>query len=1601
MEEEELGNRERFMHNSIGQPVYVGDSSARKARRVSGGSALERLGSGSERDREKEKERERDMMGGSYSRSLSGIDAGIVVESGDSNSNSSEYMDELACDQDCMDLDAVEDGVLGGDPLDNARGHNLGDVDEEEEEEDEKGFIHPQDRGNPFLGWIPWTLNLSYDRMLRGIPGTGTRYGGMGGKLLGVNLDAIVLFRYHALCLRVTAVACFICIGVILPLNLTACNVEDIYCQSIPANANLTNYGRTTIANIMYTAESSDYSDSSGTTTGGILTLDKRKFQFFSKVFWADHSLPHLIRLYLIALCTWLITYYTLKNIQREWRENLVLRRVYYLEADHYGNRQAELDKTVYLPHDDDTDEESDDEDDEMDLRRRRAVNKGIPSNKQPKYKKRNPWIPHPEHRDTIPNIELYSVLVGGLPSLPSEVVNTADMEAAIGFSKRASIDWQLAVATTFFDHCVPNQPGFSSSVVAVTILPGAPELAKAWRKWYAAAAALRRLRFIRQVIADKKYYDIDDVEAEDEDSFKDSDSRLRGSISQHSFYAKQTPSRSMTSQSRHSDIDEDSDQCAKVTFLDDETAASRLQDAEIRRQVGQYRQNFGVPESTSEVDIRIFKSLNYGPEQQAVYSREMAQGAAACCPNGCCEGRVRRSPIDKLLAMEEATIERLENAQYELQCAQMQAAVSILDTDRKSMRKDSAHDTEILLQQSSAADMDHLPNIGSSVTTNVEGISAMTPHNKEAGLPTLDHVYSKSVDGEGTIDVSPKTLDFLSDGVSDQSDGLQKTPCRVSFIPGSGNKKLEMESQLLAKYGPALPSYAQSEEKKNDSFEQEASPSSKTSNVASPLDKKCHATPQARYSLQTINEDKETQRLSFHNLQISNQSPCNSKSSAAPPSRTILRMNSEGRFLFNPVNVDEDDESSTASARNSRGVTSAIRENPSMTTSGEPSLRRRAYTGQSHVSNGDVTTSSNQWDQVNSILRIEEQEGEKENNGQNVRTLDTGVWEMPSFKSTMASVKSSFISSLMTIGRWTKVKADPITSKLAKDSTYAVVTFSSRQAAVAARHCLADGRGVQRWLSVESVPVPPLADAAPCDIITCRGCCRPVTLNLNRNQMLLRRYFAMASLIFIYIFYTIPITAAKKVVEPSSLQRTLPGLYNWFNQTKYLSADILSGLVSALLYTTFFALCPVMFKMIANAGSQATSVQEAEKYALQYYWYFMLVTAFVFTGLADAAIDIWNHSNVEQSLGELVENIASATPLATSATWLNWIIVRTTMTLPLQYMLQVNTFIFSWIGWRCCARCTMGGGPGGPIPYRIYVDGGVVFVCVVSLAPQSPLVAPAALLYYLFCVPLWRRNCIFLYRPKFDSGGERWPFLSDVLITSLFMGQFLLTLQMVLRDAFGPALIAAFPAIPTYLFRNHIVKRFRRAYDDAGLLQTSLLDGWDNTLPTSMEKREEFRQFLVDAHKAAYIPVCIAGGATNILTAEPAVVIPSENDDMLGYSDVTGDRPDIPSFNGAPMSPYFGDQSTEIKPPNGLWTSDGLTTPTSSNQRGGLLRRTVSYSSNTPRSQASPMNFEEPQAPVATNGADQSRTTMLWKQVRDRVDEGTVNDGDPGCTQS
>lgn len=213
----------------------------------------------------------------------------------------------------------------------------------------------------------------------------------------------------------------------------------------------------------------------------------------------------------------------------------------------------------------------------------------------------------------------------------------------------------------------------------------------------------------------------------------------------------------------------------------------------------------------------------------------------------------------------------------------------------------------------------------------------------------------------------------------------------------------------------------------------------------------------------------------------------------------------------------------------------------------------------------------------------------------------------------------------------------------------------------------------------------------------------------------------------------------------------------------------------------------------------------------------------------------------------------------------------------------------------NCCARLSLGGGSGGQIPYRLYIDSGVVLLCVFALGPASPLVAAAAFIYFLFSAPILRRNLIYLYRPQFDAGGVRWPFLFDMCVSCLLVGQILMTVMMALKSALGPAIVSFIPVVPTFLYRSAIHKRFLRAFEDASLLQTAALDGWDPAAEMSMQEREEFRKFLVDSHKAAYVPVCIAGDDTDVLTAEPAVVVPTERDElfvedqscMIGMEDV------------------------------------------------------------------------------------------------------------------
>jgi Calcium-dependent channel, 7TM region, putative phosphate len=191
--------------------------------------------------------------------------------------------------------------------------------------------------------------------------------------------------------------------------------------------------------------------------------------------------------------------------------------------------------------------------------------------------------------------------------------------------------------------------------------------------------------------------------------------------------------------------------------------------------------------------------------------------------------------------------------------------------------------------------------------------------------------------------------------------------------------------------------------------------------------------------------------------------------------------------------------------------------------------------------------------------------------------------------------------------------------------------------------------------------------------------------------------------------------------------------------------------------------------------------------------------------------------------------------------------------------------------------------------------------MCITSLAPTAPLVAPFATLYYMIFIPMLRWLHIFVYRPTYDAGGARFPIYHDIIISSLILGQLLIAASLLLKQSVVSSFIVFVMVFPTFLFSHWTKEQFQRSYMDAGLLQTSQLDGWG--VARTMEDREKYRRWLVDCHKAAYVPICLSGGE-DFLTSQPAVTVPTYRD-LAQHEDEEGKEEED----------TFVDAQGEIKP--------------------------------------------------------------------------------------
>jgi hypothetical protein len=1015
-----------------------------------------------------------------------------------------------------------------------------------------------QDRGRTVFGWMAWAMSLTYDTMLNGVPGTGTRDGGLQGQLLKVNLDGIVLLRFHHLGLRVCFLATILNLAVVLPLYSTAqCSKVrgDFYspeCQEY----NLTDYQRLTLANIPI--------------------LDPDESPSLSRYFDVREK-EYLGRMYAVVLCAWIVTWYAQSQLHLEWLDILAMRRVYYLEADHWGDRVVELETIA----------EAKRKEDEANIAKR-AV-----------------WVPHPELRDTVPNIELYSVLVGGLPSLPTEAVE--DLEAV--FSRKQSMDWQLAVTTAFFDHCVPNQPGFSSSVAAVTILPAAAQLTEAWKQWYKAAAKLRRLRFIRRRIGHLRGKNASETELMD-----------GGDVEQ----GAKPFSRNKNDR--------------RMSLHDDEVLGS---------------------ETDLEVEDHLFHALDFGPEQTAVYGREFAQGAANLAPNGWFEGRIRNANLQELLVLEEAAAEAVNEANVELQQARDRIAdscegslsldeVSLDSNDVKALPGGSRHgslhgspasfSSDLDRSQSSTksasrsshkrrmtatlASVQRSPSVGTnSESTDTMAHESMANDNSDSTFEgfeafesydvALKDELSPQADTRSVSTASGRKSSFLSrirPGTKRSSRasldaaqlpaglgleaGLWREQRKLSMsssqhMPRANKSKSSMSNDFrrrksndgeivqrrMSNDGAALRRrysndgdtmnrrYSNDGErmgrrKSNDyaidvtSDETKGKSPGSAPGDADNRDEKGKEQQEAQslgklsiwQILEEDNRRKAKLRARLYSIKGLDDPSTDAKEESLEEkdgdSPTIMSNLPQFSALWTGSDNPDAEAQQASRTHQSEDVTFQISQSKAAfaTANGAtaPSARPswRSYINESNRSFEDEEVGENleiaynfeqraglrkretistrrsgnkteKWYKVMSIV----QETSKDMNGvENVkdRMIGSGGWKTPSFQDVFKAIHRRLFNCFYRVKF--RLKPPEILDDFARDSTYAVVTFTSRQAAVAARHCLADARGADRWVNLSDLPTPPLADAPSCGT-SCRGCVRPVTLSISDTQKKIRHF--------------------------------------------------------------------------------------------------------------------------------------------------------------------------------------------------------------------------------------------------------------------------------------------------------------------------------------------------------------------------------------------------------------------------------------------------------------------------------------------------------------
>ncbi len=143
--------------------------------------------------------------------------------------------------------------------------------------------------------WFLWASKLTYPSGMEGIPGTGTRDDGWTGPTLKMNLDGVILLKFHRMLFKIAVLASLLSCGVLLPTYTSSvCDPHIVGEQECRRLASLTDFENLTISHVPEVRRKNKQRQHE-TTKHYNSTIQELLFDYDEDFWGIDNSQPQLL----------------------------------------------------------------------------------------------------------------------------------------------------------------------------------------------------------------------------------------------------------------------------------------------------------------------------------------------------------------------------------------------------------------------------------------------------------------------------------------------------------------------------------------------------------------------------------------------------------------------------------------------------------------------------------------------------------------------------------------------------------------------------------------------------------------------------------------------------------------------------------------------------------------------------------------------------------------------------------------------------------------------------------------------------------------------------------------------------------------------------------------------------------------------------------------------------------------------------------------------------------------------------------------------------------------------------------------------------------